>query len=123
MLNVQRNRATVNATGGKLFINGTFECFTLEPRQLQTFGKPFCIPVGTYHYRVQHSQRFHRPVICVANVPGFSAIEVHPGNFPQDTHGCTLVGTSEGTDFVGHSDTAFTALLVKIPWEGEIKYE
>jgi hypothetical protein len=122
MLNVVRDRLTINSTEGRLSIDGVFECFTLEPRHTTLFGKPYCIPAGIYYYRVQHSQHFNRNVICIENVPGFSAIEVHPGNFPRDTHGCTLVGTSNGIDFVGHSESAFDALLAKILSEGTISY-
>lgn len=121
-LKVIRNRFTVLSTEGELFVEGVFECFTLEPRRSQQFGKPFCTPEGIYSYSVERSQHFGRDVICIKNVPGFTAIECHPGNFPKDTHGCTLVGRSEGADFIGHSDAAFDALIAKIDMSGTIEY-
>lgn len=122
MLTVRRDTFTANSTRGRLFIDGVFECFTLEPRRERMLGKPYAIPSGTYQYSVKFSEHFQRKVICLWVVPGFTSIEVHPGNFPKDTHGCTLVGQIEGTDFVGHSDAAFEALLAKIPESGLITY-
>jgi len=37
------------------------------------------------------------------SVPGHTGVEVHPGNFPRDTHMCVLPGSTRGTDFVGNS--------------------
>ena len=121
-IKIIRNRFTGLSTEGQLFIGDTFQCFTLEPRMSQRFGKPFCTPEGIYIYRVKKSQHFGRNVICVENVPGFSAIEVHPGNFPADTHGCTLVGQTDSLDFVGHSEAAFDELLAKVEPTGTIQY-
>ena len=68
------------------------------------------------------SPRFGRNVIAVESIPGFDDIEVHPGNFPRDTHGCCLVGCTEGADFVGQSDEEFDALMGKITPVGQIEY-
>lgn len=123
MITVERDTFTDNSTEGEMLIDGAFECFTLEPRRRQDLGKPFCTPAGVYLYVVQRSRHFQRDVICIENVPGFDAIEVHPGNFPKDTHGCTCVGSTRGVDFVGHSDAEFDALLAKIPRTGQIEYK
>jgi len=50
----------------------------------------------------------------VENVPGFSEIMVHWGNYPRDTEGCTVVGTILGTNFVGKSRTEFDTLFLQI---------
>lgn len=103
-------------------IDGVHECWTLEPRLDQSQGKPYAIPDGFYFYMVDHSQHFDRNVIRVENVPGFDAIEVHPGNFPSDTHGCTLVGKTQGENFVGQSDLEFNELIGKVAPTGRIEY-
>ena len=122
MLTVQRLTCTPLSTSGELLIDGQHECFTLEPRADRSQGKPYAIPTGLYKYTIAPSQHFGRNVIRLEDVPGFDAIEVHPGNFPRDTHGCTLVGTTHAANFVGHSNDAFNALLGKIPPVGLINY-
>jgi len=119
---VNRKLFTPLSTEGELSIDGIHECYTLEPRKDQSQGKPFCIPAGLYRYFVGPSAHFGFDVIHLVNVPGFDDIEIHPGNFPQDTHGCTCVGTIQAANFVGHSKEAFAALMAKIPPQGEINY-
>jgi hypothetical protein len=53
-------------------------------------------------------------VPVVQSVPNFTGVEIHPGNFPPDTHACCLVGETEGTDFVGNSRAAFDALMQQL---------
>lgn len=122
MIEVWRTTYTPLSTQGQLGVDGIHVGYTLEPRKDQSQGKPYCIPVGTYDYKVGPSAHFNRNVILVLNVPGFTNIEVHPGNFPTDTHGCCLVGKTEGKDFVGQSDDEFNDLMGKIPPVGQIQY-
>jgi hypothetical protein len=122
LITVQREQDDAQCTPGNMSLDGAPECFTLEPRRDQSQGKPFCIPAGTYDYAVGPSAHFGINVIKVLNVPGFTDIEVHPGNFPSNTHGCTIVGSTESGDFVGHSDAEFAALMAKVPPVGQIQY-
>ena len=123
-ITVQRVTYTNESVQGKMSLDGEFECYTLEPpRKPPGQPKPFCVPAGVYRYRVGPSNHFGRNVVFVDNIPGFDDVEVHPGNFPTDTHGCCLVGKTEGPNFVGHSDEEFDALLEKLPPVGQIEYE
>jgi hypothetical protein len=122
LITVQRDVGDANCTPGVMSLDAAFQCFTLEPRRDQSQGKPFCIPAGTYAYEVGLSAHFGFSVIKVLNVPGFTDIEVHPGNYPSNTHGCTCVGETQSTDFIGESDAAFNALMAKIPPTGQIQY-
>ncbi len=45
------------------------------------------------------------------DVPGFTGIRIHIGNFPKDTEGCILVGTKLGIDKVVNSKIAFDGLM------------
>lgn len=122
LITINRMTYTDESTQGQMGLDGIFECYTLEPKQDQSKGKPYCIPAGTYRYVIGISARFSRNVIKVLDVPGFTDIEIHPGNFPGDTHGCTVVGNVEGTDFVGHSNFEFGELMGKISVSGTVEY-
>jgi hypothetical protein len=114
MITVKRDQFTAQTTGGRLFIDGVFQCFTLEPVTRNDDVKPRAIPAGTYTLDIRFSPKHGRDVPHVENVPGFDEIEIHIGNFPQDTIGCCLVGQSRSTDFVGQSHGAFDALFAKL---------
>ncbi len=100
---VQRGASDGVSTPGELFVEGLHYCYTLEP------DPP--IPAGTYDLDVTWSPRFSRLMPEVMNVPGYAGIRIHWGNWAKDTEGCTLVGSMEGTDFVGHSVDQFNQLF------------
>jgi Family of unknown function (DUF5675) len=122
LITVQREAGDAQCTPGRMLLDGVPECFTLEPRRDQSQGKPYCVPAGLYSYSIYSSPHFGRNVIAVESIPGFTDVEVHPGNFPSDTHGCCLVGKTEGTDFIGQSDAEFDVLMGKVPPVGQIQY-
>jgi len=111
-MTVQRQWLTESSTGGQLSIDGRFQCFTLEPPVRAV--KPYCIPAGTYRVLLLESPRFGFVTPHVLNVPEFTEIEIHPGNYPRDTHGCCLVGNTHTPDFVGYSKAAFDALMLNL---------
>lgn len=119
-MTVARGAGDLLATPGELLLDGVHAAFTLEPRRDQTQGKPFCIPVGVFPWRKTWSNHFQRVVVRLDNVPGFDAVEIHPGNKPGDSHGCILVGETQGPDWVGHSLEEFSALMAQLPESGEI---
>jgi len=111
-ITVRRQWLTENSTCGELLLEDEFQCFTLEP-PVRTV-KPYCIPAGTYRAELLPSPHFGFLTPHVLNVPAFTAIEIHPGNYPRDTHGCCLVGHTHTSDFVGHSQAAFEALMARL---------
>lgn len=111
-ITVQRLWLTPASVCGELAIDGVFQCFTLEPPVRP--GKPCCIPASTYEVLLLHSARFGFLTPHVLNVPDFSGIEIHPGNYPRDTHGCCLVGETHAPNFVGRSRPAFDALISRL---------
>lgn len=113
-LTIQRDTFTENSTTGELSVDGVFLCYTLEPRSDRSEGKPYCIPAGTYSVQLAESPRFAMTTPHLLAVPGFTEIEIHPGNFPSDTEGCTLVGMTRGVDMVGSSRLAFGNLMDKL---------
>lgn len=124
MLTVTRRTYTPRSTIGMLEIDGSFFCFSEEPPKPQGDNpqKPYCIPAGTYRGIKYQSPGLKRTVLLLQDVPGFTWIEIHNGNYPIDTHGCTLVGETRGPDFVGNSTLALDTLIAKLPNEFEITY-
>jgi hypothetical protein len=58
----------------------------------------------------------------IIDVPQFDQVEIHVGNYPSDTAGCTLLGADRSVDTIGHSHdtiTTFTALVVGAESRGE----
>jgi hypothetical protein len=113
---VERGIDDGKAVVGKLYADGKFECFTLEPSASAAYP---CIPEGTYPVELLESPRFGEITPHIQSVPGRSFIEIHPGNKPEDTEGCTLVGMSEERDWVGSSRPAFLYLMTLLEVNAE----
>lgn len=103
---VKRKPSTGVATLGSLWIDGVFECYTLEP------ATP--IPLGTYDLTIDMSVRFKRLMPLVCNVPGHTGIRIHWGNWAKDTEDCLLVGKTLGDNFIGQSVEEFNELFIKL---------
>lgn len=130
-LQVQR-QITDNATYilGEMTLNGKHLCYTLEPAY-EREPHP-AIPAGTYPLTLQPSGEVytwmcstltshetdgedintvanfvHDGIPLLENVPGRSGIEIHIGNFPKDTLGCTLTGSAQGKGTVTGSTVAY----------------
>lgn len=118
-LSVIRDRYTDKSTVGMADIDGVFQCYTLEPA---CHAEHPCIPAGTYKAKKGDSAHFGYTVILVLDVPKRTDIEWHVGNFPSSTKGCTVVGQTRDTDFVGNSERAFVELMSKLPDEFAVEY-
>lgn len=75
------------------------------------------IPEGDYQLRwhttsLQSVKKFNPvPLLYNDEVPESRHILIHNGNYPRDTDGCLLVGSSRKTDFVGSSQPHYRKLL------------
>ena len=116
-IEIRREIYTSKSTMGRLFVNGEFECYTLEdcarPQEIKIAGAT-CIPCGTYWLAINFSNRFQRLMPELLQVPGFAGIRIHAGNTDADTEGCILVGATREDNFVGSSRTAFRGLFAKL---------
>lgn len=113
---ITRTVLSPKSTIGAMAFEGQFQCFTEEPIP------PHRIPAGNYDVELLWSTRFQRVTPHVLSVPGFTAIEWHPGNYPYNTEGCTLVGLTKGLDFVGHSVEAFHEIMLHLPPFFQVQY-
>ena len=112
---VVRLEFTEKSTRGEMWLNGLFAYYTLEP-VVDQGEKGFAIPLGSYDLKILWSGKFHRLMPHVLNVPNRDAIEIHWGNFPQDSTGCTMIGLDKGTtpDFIGQSHLAFNDFFTQL---------
>lgn len=96
---LEREKPSLTCMMGSLFVDGEFECFTLEdvPRPTKIKGET-AIPAGTYKVILTMSPRFKKIMPLLLNVPGFDGIRIHTGNTHADTEGCLVVGQEVGPD-------------------------
>ena len=121
---VARLNGTKGFTGGRLYCNAVFECFTLEDEVREVAGQPVekwkikdktAIPRGKYRVILSFSPHFQKRLPELLNVPGFTDIRIHKGNTDVDTKGCLLVGDGEPeNDFMGKSGQAFDRVFARI---------
>jgi hypothetical protein len=116
-IEIRRETYTGKSTTGRLFLNGQFECYTLEdcarPEGVKVAGAT-CIPAGSYALTINHSSRFQRLMPQLLEVRGFESVRIHSGNTDADTEGCILVGLTRAENFVGSSRAAFRKLFGKL---------
>jgi len=116
------------STTSELSLDGQTQCFVLEngPQEKKIPGKTR-IPAGRYRLELKTvgSSRFdarmsklmgrsHKGMIRLRDVPDFSEILIHCGNYHTDTEGCLLVGDRlgfhNGTNAVWQSNAAYKAV-------------
>lgn len=135
-LTLERKYPKAGYTIGKLAVNGTYFCDTLEDTVRDTnkngvfdgaekkIAGQTAIPYGTYRVRMdvvspkysnytrypwarQYSGRIPRLV----DVPHFEGILIHVGNTPAHTEGCILVGVNRAVGQVLNSTETFKKLM------------
>ena len=131
-LTVVRTQFGTDATNGLLFINGIFECYTLEDQyQAVKVMHETCIPEGTYDikfrktggFHSKYSERYknaHYGMLHIQDVPNFTYILIHTGNTDEHTSGCLIVGETQQDleiskdGFIGSSTTAYKKMYAKV---------
>ena len=131
IIDLIRTQFGSDATNGMIFLDGVFECFSLEDeyREQKIRGET-CIPEGSYevvlrkeggfHQRYSSRYSFHKGMLWVKSVPNFEWILFHLGNTDENTAGCILVGdTQQDLDvskdgFIGSSGNAYKKFYPKV---------
>jgi hypothetical protein len=112
-----RQKPTQLSIPGEMTILGVHECWTLENRDLSIAPGRFPIslhPTPKFAAFVNHlPPEWDKTVPLLHGTEPRTSIEIHPGNFPSDFHGCIGVGMTHAVDFVGASGVAFMALWHK----------
>ena len=109
-LKLYRYALNIDSTGGLLFMNGYFFCYTVEDQYQEGEKVPgeTCIPKGRYEIKFRdaggmnetYKKNFpeHVGMLHLQNVPGFTWIYIHPGNNDNNTEGCILVARQSKFD-------------------------
>lgn len=112
-----------DSTIGRLFVNGVFQCWTLEDKVREILGRPVAewkvqnqtaIPVGEYEVKLTFSNRFQKVLPLLLDVPGFTGVRFHSGNTKEHTDGCPLVGLGTFRDTLTQSRAAMTQFQSKL---------
>lgn len=115
MLTLVREPSANGCTFGVLFVNGVFECHTLEDVvRAQKIAGETAIPAGVYAVEITASPKFGRRLPLLLNVPNYSGVRIHAGNQSRDTEGCILPGRGRNGDALTQSMLAFSELFRKI---------
>lgn len=114
-LRLIREPSVLGATLGSLYLNGVWECWTLEDeiRDVKVKGHT-AIPADRYTVIIDQSMRFKRLLPRLLHVPDFEGVRIHPGNTSVDTEGCILPGAVRGIARVLQSKVAFEKLFARL---------
>jgi hypothetical protein len=136
-ITVKRFADNGDTTLGILYINGIFECFTVEDEERAVKKKGETrVPNGKYNinlreeggyhskYKVKYGE-IHKGMLCIHNAPNWKIIKdgmefqyilIHTGNTDEHTMGCLLVNDSvSGKTFTGGSSVdAYRDLYPKV---------
>lgn len=137
VINVKRIYKGAGYTVGRLFLDGTYFCDTLEDRdrglssdmsteeitKMKVAGET-AIPTGTYdvtldvvspRFAMRKAYRFCSGRLPrLIDVPGFSGILIHAGNTAKDSSGCILVGVNSSKGVLTNSVAMFRQLYQSI---------
>ncbi|MBS0338821.1 MAG: hypothetical protein JSS40_18860 [Proteobacteria bacterium] len=117
LLTLDRQPSWQSTTLGNLFVDGQYECVTLEDQVRHAAKVPgeTAIPAGRYEVVIVPSPRFKRPMPRLLDVPGFSGVLIHTGNSADDTAGCVILGDRVvDATRIADSRVAFERLYAKI---------
>lgn len=113
-----------------LIVPPSFRCFTMEdqPNEPKVPGETR-IPAGRYKIELRtqggmtkrYARKFdwHRGMLWLRDVPDFTFVYIHYGNYDDDTEGCILVGDGAQSNvledgMVMSSIAAYTRLYAEI---------
>ena len=134
-LKVTRDWKNADYTIGRFFVDGIYLCNSLEDtdrglaqhwteaavKVAKIYGKT-AIPAGTYKVVLSYSKVFKTKTWAkkygglvpeLQNVKGFEGIRIHPGNGPEDTYGCILVGDNKVKGRLINSQKRYYELMDK----------
>jgi len=108
-ITISRELATPNCTGGYIAVDGAIVSYTLELPDRDNVNDISRIPAGRYpaHVRYDHADKWR---VELEQVPGRTNVQIHIGNYPEQSKGCILVGMKSNNCQVFGSSNAYGAL-------------
>ena len=135
-LQLKRLHRKPEYTIGKLYIDGVYFCDTVEDvdRGLYSYMNvgeiskikvkdETAIPYGKYKVRLSMSPRFKKILPEIMNVPGFTGVRIHNGNWASDSSGCIIVGKNTVKGGVTQSKVTMSKLMEKLKGQTDIEIE
>lgn len=135
-LKLTRNWKKDAYTVGRFFVDGKYWCNTLEDKDRDLYSAmpiskikakkvygETAIPRGQYHIELSYSAKFASRVWGkkynglvpeIKNVPGFTAIRVHPLNTATDSLGCIGIGENRKKGRIENSTKWYYKLMDEI---------
>ena len=124
-LKLIRDLDSGNSTIGRLYCEDEFLCYTLENTWKDNIRRQSCVPLGNYKLSLRNSPtfspRYGHHLVELVNVPNRDYILIHKGNYPKDTLGCILVGSTKGKDAVWSSSDTYNKIYPIISNSTEIE--
>ena len=124
---VERFLSNEEATLSKVYLDNDFFCYGLEDQYQEVKVQDETrIPEGTYLIKLRdeggmtkkYAARypFHKGMLHLQDVPGFTWVYIHTGNTDDHTSGCLLVGDSMDKHYmtIGKSRDAYTRLYLAV---------
>lgn len=123
-IKVVRKYRKADYTIGQVYINGVYFCDSLEDtdrklkntdhlskiQAVKVYGQT-AIPLGKYNVSYTYSPKFGKNMPEIMNVPGYSGVRIHVGNFAKDTLGCLLLGKNRAVGCVLDSKFWFNKFM------------
>lgn len=118
-IDLERIYKGIDYTIGKLYINGSYLCDTLEDKvrilnsyEDKVYGET-AIPIGRYKVILSYSNHFKRILPEILNVEFFRGVRIHEGNDKDNTEGCVLVGECRNVEegYIYNSKKAMKKLM------------
>lgn len=118
-IDLERIYKGIDYTIGKLYINGSYMCDTLEDKvrilnsyEDKVYGET-AIPIGRYKVILSYSNHFKRILPEILNVEFFKGVRIHEGNDKDNTEGCVLVGECRNVEegYIYNSKKAMKKLM------------
>jgi hypothetical protein len=123
-------------TIGKLYVDGTYFCDTIEDKDRglddsmclaeimskKRYGET-AIPYGTYKVEITYSPKYKKMMPLIMDVKGFSGIRIHSGNTAKDTLGCLIIGRNTQVGMVTESRKTYNKLFALMKDAKDISIE